>query len=77
MSKAPKNPTFESALAELEQIVAAMENGQLPLEQLLSSNKRGVELLQFCQNALQDAQQQVRVLEAGTLRNFPTNDDNN
>jgi exodeoxyribonuclease VII small subunit len=77
MSKAPKNPTFESALAELEQIVASMEAGQLPLEQLLSSHKRGAELLQFCQNALQDAQQQVRVLEAGTLRNFPTTDDNN
>lgn len=77
MSKASKNPTFESALAELEQIVATMETGQLPLEQLLSSNKRGAELLQFCQNALQDAQQQVRVLEAGTLRNFPTTDDDN
>ena len=77
MSKASKNPTFESALAELEQIVATMETGQLPLEQLLSSNKRGVELLQFCQNALQDAQQQVRALEAGTLRNFPSTDDDN
>lgn len=77
MSKAPKNPTFESALAELEQIVATMETGQLPLEQLLSSYKRGAELLQFSQNTLQDAQQQVRVLEAGTLQNFPITDDNN
>ena len=77
MSKASKNPTFESALAELEQIAATMETGQLPLEQLLSANKRGAELLQFCQNALQDAQQQVRVLEAGTLRNLPPTDDNN
>lgn len=77
MSKTSKNPTFESALAELEQIIATMENGPLPLEQLLSSNKRGAELLLFCQNALQDAQQQVRVLEAGTLRNFPTTDENN
>ena len=77
MSKASKNPTFESALAELAQIAATMETGQLPLEQLLSANKRGAELLQFCQNALQDAQQQVRVLEAGTLRNLPPTDDNN
>jgi len=77
MSKAAKNPTFESALAELEQIVAAMESGQQPLEQLLSSYKRGAELLQFCQGALQDAQQQVRILEAGTLQNLPSDDDDN
>lgn len=77
MSKAAKNPTFESALAELEQIVAAMESGQQPLEQLLSSHKRGAELLQFCQGALQDAQQQVRILEAGTLQNFSTDNDDN
>lgn len=70
MSKASKSPTFESALAELENIVATMEAGQLPLEQLLSAYKRGAELLQFCQQALQDAQQQVRILEAGGLQNF-------
>ncbi|MHB1592025.1 MAG: exodeoxyribonuclease VII small subunit [Sulfuricella sp.] len=70
MSKASKSPTFESALAELEHIVATMEAGQLPLEQLLSAYKRGAELLQFCQQALQDAQQQVRILEAGSLQNF-------
>lgn len=77
MSKAAKPPTFESALTELEQIVATMEAGQLPLEQLLTSYKRGAELLQFCQGTLQDAQQQVRILEAGTLRPFQTEDDNN
>jgi exodeoxyribonuclease VII small subunit len=70
MSKASKSPTFESALAELENIVATMEAGQLPLEQLLSAYKRGAELLQFCQQALQDAQQQVSILEAGSLQNF-------
>ncbi|MDD5241997.1 MAG: exodeoxyribonuclease VII small subunit [Sulfuricella sp.] len=70
MSKQAKSPTFESALAELESIVASMEAGQLPLEQLLSAYKRGAELLQFCQQALQDAQQQVRILEAGNLLNF-------
>lgn len=77
MSKAAKNPTFENALGELEQIVANMEAGQLPLEQLLTSYKRGAELLQYCQGALQDAQQQVRILEAGTLRAFSPEDDDN
>ena len=75
MSKAAKSPTFESALAELENIVATMEAGQLPLEQLLSAYQRGAELLQFCQQTLQDAQQRVRVLEAGSLRNLPVDGD--
>lgn len=75
MTKQAKTPTFESALAELENIVASMEAGQLPLEQLLSAYKRGAELLQFCQQALQNAQQQVRILEAGNLLNFSVDTD--
>lgn len=70
MSKTTKAPTFESALAELEEIVADMEAGQLPLEKSLAAYKRGAELLKFCQTALQDAQQQVKILEDGVLKNF-------
>ncbi|MFM9913986.1 MAG: exodeoxyribonuclease VII small subunit [Methylophilaceae bacterium] len=62
MTKTPKN--FESALAELEALVTQMENGQLALEQSLAAYKQGAELLKFCQAALQDAEQQVRVLTA-------------
>ena len=72
MPKSPKtqNPTFESALAELEEIVASMEAGELPLEKSLAAYKKGAELLKFCQSALQDAQQQVKILEDGVLKNF-------
>jgi exodeoxyribonuclease VII small subunit len=49
-----------------------MEAGQMPLEQSLAAYKRGAELLKFCQNALQDAQQQVKVLEEGVLKSFGT-----
>jgi exodeoxyribonuclease VII small subunit len=63
-------PTFESALSELEKIVASMEAGQMPLEQALAAYKRGAELLKFCQTALQDAQQQVRILEENVLKSF-------
>ena len=73
MSKSAKSQTFESALGELESIVATMEGGQLPLEQLLTTYKRGTELLQYCQRSLQDAQQQVRILEANTLQDFSPN----
>lgn len=68
--KAQNNPTFESALAELENIVGSMEAGQLPLEQSLAAYKRGAELLKYCQAALQDAQQQVKILEDNVLKNF-------
>ena len=73
--KSEKSPTYESALAELESIVARMEDGQLSLEQSLSAYKRGAELLKFCQAQLADAQQQVKVLEAGVLKNFAGDDD--
>jgi len=67
---ASATPTFESSLAELEKIVEAMEDGQMPLEQSLAAYKRGAELLKFCQAQLQDAQQQVKLLENGVLKNF-------
>jgi exodeoxyribonuclease VII small subunit len=67
---APAGPSFESALEELEAIVARMEAGELTLEQSLAAYKRGAELLQLCQGALRDAQQQVKVLEEGLLKDF-------
>ena len=73
-SKSQVPPSFEAALAEIENIVAAMEAGQLPLEQSLAAYKRGAELLQYCQARLQEAQQQVKILEAGTLKNFDGDD---
>jgi exodeoxyribonuclease VII small subunit len=73
-SKAQNPQSFEAALAEIENIVAAMEAGQLPLEQSLTAYKRGAELLQYCQARLQEAQQQVKILEAGTLKNFDGDD---
>jgi exodeoxyribonuclease VII small subunit len=66
----PIPPTFEAALAELESIVERMEGGELPLKESLAAYKRGAELLQFCQAALKDAQQEVLVLEKGVLKAF-------
>lgn len=76
MSKSPKQqqPTFEAALTELEKIVESMEGGEMPLEQSLAAYKRGAELLKFCQAALRDAQQQVKVLEDNVLKNFDSSD---
>jgi exodeoxyribonuclease VII small subunit len=52
-----------------------MEAGQMSLEQSLAAYKRGAQLLEFCQAALADAQQQVKILDAGILQNFSGADD--
>lgn len=64
----PSELSFEKALAELERIVARMEAGSLSLEQALDAHKRGLELARFCQERLEAAQQQVKVLEGGLLK---------
>ena len=63
-----EEPSFEKALAELEKIVARMESGELSLEQALATHKRGLELARFCQQRLEAAQQQVKVLEGEVLK---------
>ncbi len=74
-ARSDQHLTFESALNELETIVTRMEGGQLSLEHSLAAYKRGAELLKFCQAQLADAQQQVKVLEAGTLKKLAGDDD--
>ena len=68
-------PEFEKALAELEKLVARMERGDLTLEQALTSHKRGLELAKLCQQRLEAARQQVRVLEGELLRDMPAGAD--
>jgi exodeoxyribonuclease VII small subunit len=67
--------SYETALAELDSIVARMEGGQLPLEDSLAAYQRGAELLKFCQSRLADAQQKIRILDADVLKPYsPTNE---
>jgi exodeoxyribonuclease VII small subunit len=66
--KSSKTLSFESSLQELEKVVADMESGKLPLEESLVAYQRGMELLRVCRSRLDDAQQRVRVLEEGNLK---------
>jgi exodeoxyribonuclease VII small subunit len=71
MTKSAKPATelpFEKALAELESLVAKMEDGDLSLEQSLAAHKRGLELAKQCRDRLEAAQQQVKVLEGEVLK---------
>ena len=60
--------SYEAALTELEQLVAQLESGSMPLDQLLSGYQRGAQLLQFCRDKLQAVEDQIKVLDAGTLK---------
>jgi exodeoxyribonuclease VII small subunit len=62
--------TYELAVAELDKLVAQMEAGQLPLDQLLDAYRRGADLLAFCRAKLQSVEDQVKVLEDGQLKNW-------
>ncbi len=55
-------------MAELEQLVARLESGEMPLDQLLSGYQRGAQLLQFCRDRLQAVEDQIKVLDEGTLK---------
>lgn len=54
------NQTFEASMTRLEQIVRAMERGDVPLEESLKLFQEGTELVQRCQKLLDDAQLQVK-----------------
>ena len=61
-------------MQELETLLASLENGQLPLEQSIEAYRRGTQLLEYCQSQLADAEQRIKVLENGSLRNFQDNE---
>lgn len=54
-----KNKTFEESMTRLEQIVRAMERGDVPLEESLKLFQEGTELVRSCGKLLDEAQLQV------------------
>jgi exodeoxyribonuclease VII small subunit len=64
---------FETALAELENIVSSMEGGKLELEASIAAYKRGMELMKHCQAQLASAEEQIRILENGEFKDVDRN----
>ena len=54
--------SFESSLADLEKIVAQLENGDMPLEESLKLFEAGVKLSRDCRQRLADAERRIEVL---------------
>jgi exodeoxyribonuclease VII small subunit len=62
VSRKPRTTDFEASMAELEQIVERLEQGDLPLDESLRQFERGVALTRSCEAALKQAEQKVKVL---------------
>ena len=65
---------FEDCLARLEQIVASLESGNLPLEDSLKVFEEGVNLARQCGRYLEDAERRIEILakdDSGTLSTRP------
>ena len=60
-----ENQTFEASMARLEQIVRAMERGDVALEESLKLFLEGTELVRSCQKLLDEAQLQVKKIMTG------------
>ena len=59
------NKTFEENMQRLEQIVRAMERGDVPLEESLKLFQEGTELIRSCGKLLDDAELQIKKILAG------------
>ena len=71
---------LESAIVKLDAILAEMEAGKLPLQELISRYEEGVKLVKLCQTQLQQAEQRIQVVTREAegvfaLKDFQTDDD--
>jgi exodeoxyribonuclease VII small subunit len=66
--RGPVSESYEVAMQELDVLVRQLESGEMPLDQLLSGYQRGAALLQFCRDKLQAVEDQIKVLDEGTLK---------
>jgi exodeoxyribonuclease VII small subunit len=59
------NPTYESLFARMQEIVAALEAGELPLDRALALYEEGVAVAAACQRLLDSAVLRVQELQGG------------
>ncbi len=62
--------SYEDAMLELEALVRRLESGEMPLDQLLSAYQRGALLLQSCRDKLQAVEDQIKLLDEGSIKTW-------
>lgn len=69
---ADENTSFEDNLKELEEIVARLEKGDVPLDNAIEEFKKAMDLVKACDDKLKDAQDTIAkiVNENGEVVDF-------
>lgn len=62
MNPVNETPSYEQALADLDQIVRTLEDGQTGLEESLAQFEKGISLIKFCYQQLSQAEQRIHTL---------------
>ena len=70
MSEQQLTLTFEQAMANLEQALKALSQGELPLEEAVEQYKLGLDMASQCQKMLRDAEGEIRILQDGVEKAF-------
>jgi exodeoxyribonuclease VII small subunit len=72
MPEKPKEVPFEESLERLEKLIQAMENGDIPLADLVAKFEEGSKLLKACQTQLKEAELKIEKLnlKTGELEDF-------
>ena len=70
MSEQQPTLTFEQAMANLEQALKALSQGELPLEEVVEQYKLGLDMASQCQKMLRDAEGEIRILQDGVEKAF-------
>jgi exodeoxyribonuclease VII small subunit len=60
--------TFEQAMAALEQVVSALEKGEVPLDQSIALYQRGADLRAHCAAKLREAEEKVELIRVAEGR---------
>jgi exodeoxyribonuclease VII small subunit len=74
-SQKKSTPNLEKSLQQLEDIVQQLEEGDIPLEKALQQFEKGVKISRDCQQALDSAEQRVKVLIENELQDFEADGD--
>ena len=65
-------PTFEAALAEIQQVLESLEDGSVGLEESLQRFERGTALLRHCYALLESAERRIEILTGRDADGNPT-----
>ena len=69
-TKNTEQPTFEEALAQLENIVRELEAGHIKLDEAVTAYTKAVNLKNLCEKKLKDAQLKIEKIETSTENNL-------